>query len=728
MSEAYENIDDWEIIKEFKQERLKEIHKLEDDYRKKHNKFKIDKKELQKIISQSKIENHKLSEKLKPLEGKKDSKYYIAYAELCESEGELIRYHSKAEDYQHDIDLSKDRQNEMSAEAVTLRKEINVIKEKIKELKAKQKPKKKLSGKKTGETTEECPKKCRIEKISLECSHNKDRGFTLKVPPHEPGAEIPYLHVLSSSKKEDYDIISVNFGGSCDHGKKASNKPVSTDHTKLVRNENYDSFCPRVQIKDEAYDTLVVQPSKVDFSAALNEKISAPFASGELRLLTDLIFKRDEVSKDYDLQFESCKGNLPYKARVIAHPKWEWNFDFSFGYKPAEMKSPQEYLEEKHIKSKGLWDTITSVFKKQPKTFNGIKNNGGWITKISGGYKYDTHSWPIEKEFTFDELLEQINWKFLSNLNNIFSSVTGFFELAEAKNKVAEQVMKDKGIVKFRKNDISKVTVHYPNIVISGKASKTEMNNSPEIGVQGDLSIAFKPLIGITGEIDVIQVLLTSMGPPFGHFLRMAASMSVGTYKEDGQLDTEQNFFETNLSLTIGATSSVQGALGFVAQGESLWQAAKADMKLSSGETGATGVSGIVGLALKGIALVRGMQWDVNYEFGGEFKTTGESGNGPAGFEINLKPIVVNNRYTAKGDFEFTGLAIVYALYKKFGAGGSEDKEKNKDAGKSSFGGPTPTEKSKTAAVTAKNERKAVIFKKHSFRDNKNDTIKLNAS
>jgi len=714
MSETYENIDDWEIIKEHKKERLKTLNKLKKSYKKKNNKFKREIKDLEAKISDNKKKDAEIDKDKDESESKSDITYRSLENRQYYLQGELIRFNNKHDDYQHDINLSQKRHDELEVEIDTVKSEIETIKAKIKELKAKQQPKKKMAGKKTAKSTEECPKKCRIDNIKIDCDHSSSRGFTLNVAPHEPGMEIPYLHVLSSHASKAYDVISVDFGGHCDHGKKSSCKD-STDHKQFERIDGNTEYCPRVSIKNDETSTDISRPSKVKFAAALSEDSVKEYIPGtaEFRLVTDLIFKKDKVIKEYDLQFESCKGNMPYRARVIAHPAWKWNLDFSFSYKAAT----------KLKKEKSIWETITDLVKTQPKTYDDDNENGGWEAAITAGYTYDIHNWTYEHKLSFEQLSDQLGgtWSFLGSIHDMFSSVNGFFEMAEVKNKAASEFKLVKTTVKKKDTDLAKIEVKWPNIKMSGSAASVERSKSPEIGVKGDFTLAFAPLFGISGEIDVIQVLLSTMGGPFGRFLRNASQMSIGELNEKGELDTSKPYIDTNLELKIGATASVDGAVSFMAEGESLWAAATADSKLSSGESGGTGISGIVGLILTGTALVKGMVWDVNFALGGEFKTTDESGAKPSGFEVNLKPAVIHGSYTAIGTLEFTGLAIVYALYKRIGGAGTEDKQ----TGKKAIGRKSKVKKSH--GITQKSERKAVLFKRKPLLSNNKDTVSLDA-
>ncbi len=187
--------------------------------------------------------------------------------------------------------------------------------------------------------------------------------------------------------------------------------------------------------------------------------------------------------------------------------------------------------------------------------------------------------------------------------------------------------------------------------------------------------------------------------------------MSLGDKDKDGKLDKRKDHIETNLELKIGATSNVSGALGFEAEGTTLWKAATAESKLN----GATGISGIVALFLTGKASISGQIWIVKFDCGAEFKTTDESGAKQSGIEINLKPVMMNGSYSAVGTLEFTGLAIVYSLYKKTEAEGEKSKTTESENALGGFGSPSqPTNDENNAAIniTKKNEKKALIFSK----------------
>jgi hypothetical protein len=234
------------------------------------------------------------------------------------------------------------------------------------------------------------------------------------------------------------------------------------------------------------------------------------------------------------------------------------------------------------------------------------------------------------------------------------------------------------------------------------------------------------PLFGITGNLDIVQLILSSMGGPFGKFLRKVSKMSLGTKDKDGKLDKRKDHIETNLELKIGATSNVSGALGFEAEGETLWKAATAESKLN----GATGISGIVALFLTGKASITGEIWIVKFDCGAEFKTTDESGGKQSGIEINLKPVMMNGSYSAVGTLEFTGLAIVYSLYKKTEAEGEKSKTTEAENNLGDFGSPplpVNDENKATTSLTQKNEKKALIFSKRPLWEIGKDNAPLGA-
>lgn len=711
MEKTYDNIDDWEIIKEYKKKKLHKLNRLEKDYLKKHNQFKTRKLELEEYIPKKERTLTAYTNKFNKKDLNRSQTKHLR-SKINSLEGEIKSSKERLENYDYDIELSLKKHDEIPPLIKQLKIDITTIEAKIKELKAKQDPKRKNSDKKAGETTQPCPKKCRVGEITIACSHAATgRNFTLEVPPHEPGMDTPEIHVISGSEQSAYDIMNINFDGECKHGNKSS-APDSALHKESQRESGYLQYCPRVEVYNYATNTNVHRPGNVKFAASLPG--GSIFSSGKLRLLLDLVFCKENAYQEFDLHFNSCKGPLPYKAKVIAHPKWEWNFEMSFGYKESEIM-----VDGEHNDDKSVWETFTNLFKKEDNTFDKVESNGGWEAITKGGYKYDIHPWEIEKKiWTFKDLTNELggSWAFLDSIDKFFNPLSGFFELAENKSKTAGT--DNEG------HKLASVTIHYPNIKISGKAERTELMNSPELGVKGDISFAFAPLFGITGELDLIQLLLSSLGGGFGDFLRKISKMSLGEKDKDGKLNKKKDHIETNLELKIGATSNVSGALGFEAEGETFWKAATADSKLNN----ATGISGIVALFLTGKAALSGQFLEIKFERGGEFKTADETGAKQSGIEINLKPVMMNGSYSAVGTLEFTGLSIIYAKYKKTEAAGEENKGVD-DKGLSGKFGTTSPEENESAVTTrtAKNEKKAIIFSRRPLWEIGDDSSTLGA-
>lgn len=691
MTKMHESIDDWEIIKEYKQKKLEKQKAAQRDYKAKMGKFTRGKTNTEIKLKKEEAANEQRIKQFENESTRPRAKTRLKN-KIKVSAGKVKDLKGLIDDYDHDIELATKLHNKMPEEIAKTEQEIEKVKAKIDELKRKEKTKKKTATKKTGKTTEKCPKKCRIENIKIKCSHKR----SIEVPVYEPGMGIPYLNVLSGSQKKTYDIVDIDFGGKCDHGK-STKADDSEQHELFERVSGYKSYCPRVEVFNEDTQTSITRPSTVKFVPALKE--SSIFSSGTLRLLTDLIFCRDEAKQDYDLQFESCTGSLPYKARVTAHPQWEWKFAMSFGYKEATKVKASRYSEEK-----GIWNTVANWVSGKPEDYNDVETSGEWLAEIKGGYTYDIHTpFKISHTYKLKELTEELSesWSFLEATNEFFKPLAGFFELTNVTNKKA----KDDG------HEIATVEIQYPKLEVSGGAKNIEIENSPEIGVQGNLSIGFAPLFGIKGEIDIIQVCLASLGGPLGVFLRKASNMSIGTKDEEGKLDTKKNYIKTNLELKVGAESNVSGNLEFESKGESLWQGT---------DSAAANIKGIVALILKGSAKIDGHVWVVKFECGAEFRTASEDGNGNSGIEVSIKPAFINQQFTAVGNFTFTGLSVIYALFKKAEAAGlEEDKGSTQSMGLPGAPQATeapPEEESKTAVgQETETYRKHVLFSKRDF-------------
>jgi hypothetical protein len=711
MNQIDQQIHSLETIKEYKQENYENVKKIANNYNKQDEEFKTNHRKTKTKISESKKRSKSLAEdyfKMRDVSGG-----YASTIELDLEEGNTLYLEKYLNDIDDDIVLLKKKRIETNDTLTRIKKEIEQIDLKIDQLKKRKKNKKYKKNKVAGTTTEDCPKICTISDIKIKCSHS--RNFSLSVPPYHDGNDIPYLHVISGSEKSAYDVIDVDFNGNCDHGKVSSRgDKENTKHELFVRNSDHEKYCPKVEIINGDTNTSIHQPSMTKFAAALPE--SSLFSSGELKVVKDLIFNKEDATQDYDLQFNSCSSSHPYKARIIAHPKWSWNFDMEFGYNKSTKIQGSAYTQDESLYSK-----LKYLFTDKPETYDDLESNGGWEAAIKAGYKYDIHKLvDYNRTLSLKGLAKELqsDWKLLNMLETFYAPINGFFELAKYKNK-------NTGDGKVSDEDaIATIKVDWTKLKISGSAESAEVPSTAEVGVKGTFSIGFEPLIGLTGSVNIMHLMLTTLGGGFGKYLNKVANMSLGSKDKSGKVDTDKMHIKTNLKLIMEANASIKGNLAFESTDETLWQAAKSDAKISSGKDGASNVSGFIGLSVTGDASISGLIWDVRFASGGMFKTASEDGTKPSGIEASLKPIVMNNKYSAAGYIEFTGLSVIYAVYSKIEAAGLENRTKEKITD-NLYDDDDETEIKD--AFEQKNETRHILFKKRILGSLGDDTISLSA-
>ncbi len=630
------------------------------------------------------------------------------------AQGNTKRLKRRLQDVLDDIELAREKRMGTDEVMADLRSSIKGIEEKVAQLKRNDKVKKKMAGKPVGQIVAECPKICTISNVVVKCQHN-ERAFSLDLNPQQASDDIPCLHVISGSEEASYDVIDVDFGGDCDFGKSDSSDD-GTKHKKFKRASGHGQYCPKVEITNSTTSTRVHRPSKVNFAATLPEK--RVFSSGKLKILKDLVFDKENATQDYDLQFNSCTGKHPYQARVIAHPKWAWNLEMTFGYKQSTKIEDSAYSYEDSIYNK-----IKYLFTSKPENFDDIESSGSWEAGVKASCAYDTYTLAeFNQTYALKGLAKemQADWGFLKALDDFTKPINGFFELAKHKNKITG------GDNKVSDGDATfSLEVEWTKLKIAGKAENVEIKNSAEVGVKGTFSIGFEPLFGLKGTMNIMQLLLSSLGGPFGSYLNKVSNMSLGTKDKQGKLDTDKTHIKTNLKVLIEANASISGGLAFESTGETFWQAAKSDVKLSEGLTGGTQVVGFVGLTLSGDASVSGLIWDVRFASGAMFKTASEDGTKASGVEVSLKPVMINNKYSAAGYAEFTGLSVIYALYAKLEGAGLDKEVDNDDSNK--FGDDEEATTEAKTVVEQKNEVKHILFKKRLLGQIGDETLSLGA-
>ncbi len=450
-----------------------------------------------------------------------------------------------------------------------------------------------------------------------------------------------------------------------------------------------------MDIRCEETGTWVRRPQNVEFRPVTERSRVNENPIGFL--IAKLIFGRNNDAMEYDLGFTSCKGEHPYKAIVVSYPKCKWNIDFSFGYKGEYDHSKlREYYGEKQVAH-----------------YNGISGKGKWLSSIKGGYTYDATTEEIEQEINAEELITALKgkWAFLSELETFFEPINGFLEAGLGYSKDGEKAYEaNKTHLTKRKKDTSEhtiatVDIQWPNFTLRGGWERKEFSDG-SVGGEGSFTIAFNPLIGITGKIDIIQFALATLGGGFGTFIRKVTNMSLGKKDEDGKLTKEGAYFETKLSLTIGAESKISGALNFTSNQEKGWHT----------DAGGTGISGTVGFILQGEIKGEGgathgkkdegMYFEVKFGIGALFKTTDESGSKNAAIEMDYKPTVIDEHFVWVGKAAFNGLAIVWSVYANGGVDAGEEKSLGKDVNKPVMG------KVKAKKQKLKTQKPHVLFKK----------------
>lgn len=662
-----ENENDWLIIKKYKQEKKNTLN----------NKITY----IQKLNKKFKARKVKVTEELDALNARDIS--LLKVIESCKVYAEKKKKQRLLEDLNHDILSSENDIATFQTMVDALSAEIIEIENKIRELRSKKHAQEKAnkSPQKKKEVVESCPKKCKVGTVTIACSH----GRTMEVPPFEEGGDIPTLHVVSGSGKANKDIVTIKMAGSCDHGKKqtAEDNDKYQITQRLVGN---DQFCPSTKIIGHNNDVNVHRPSGVQFNAATNLNIAN--TSPVYVLLKRLIFGNDNDTTEYDISFSSCKGNYPYKAKVVAHPKEVWDLKFNFGYKADyETKSSQrKFGQDERVKS-----------------YDAMLCNGNWSAGLEGSYTYDSvQSTPVKVTLTLEGLIEELKgskWKYLAEIVEFFEPINGFFEnaigysegAAEHYNKTKNKADKNNKTIGIESSDASKLkaTFEGPTIKIAGNYSMTERKESTteidgrqltaplyDVGGTGELSFGFDPLLKVTGTVDILQLLMCTLGEPLGSFLRKVSNMSMGKKDQYGNLDKTESYIETNLILQIGLTSSLAGNLVFDSTEERGWlKGWRASEK--------TSIGGFIGFILTGKASVDGqgkaLGFTVKFGAGAEFKTTDESGGKEAGIEVNYKPTMIGNKFNWAGEFIFNGLSIVWVVYANAGVDGAEqDTDHNK--------------------------------------------------
>lgn len=673
--------DDWQILKEYKQQKRNKLTQKVDDYRRQENRCKREIPVIEQEIAQ--LEEVVAREQARPAH--RISAGYptgggmieLPNEQLAKAQGELQNKQLYLADLRDDLSKAVNGQKAFTSEKQKLARDIQRIDAKIKDIRRRRQEQKKApAAKELQEPIQECAKKCRVENVTMQCGHGS-RGLTFDVAPMNPDHyEVPELHVISGSESSSWDKVTIRFGGSCDFGKSSS----APDATKAKLNQRYDGatdYCPRISIGNSNTNTRINRPNGVVVAA----KVPAPKDHlSSLRFLYENLFKLNyQDGQTYYGEFLSCQGSLPYRAKIIAYPNCKVSAEATFGY---EAETSINNLKV---------DTGQKV-----KSYDGIKASGGWQAAMKYAYEYDIRKGERNVKLSLPDFIEESGNQsnFLSALQTFFDPLSGFFENALAnednvlsKSKYAKAARKN---AQHDSSEAKKQSLSFkgPNVKFSYSLERAEQPGSPLVGQTGKFNLEFAPLLGITGKIELMPYLLASLGGPFGVFLEKVCNYSAG--------ETDGTHITTDLSLTISATASVSGKLSFESTLEKGWQVA-----------GDSGITGLIGFELAGKVGTKGKIWVVKFACGAEFKTTDESGNKPSGIEVYFKPLYVTGRFSAVGNVAFNGLSIVYALYASAGREGTEgNAKKGKSRGRFSQNAKLESD------MVMKDERKVALFAK----------------
>ena len=320
--------------------------------------------------------------------------------------------------------------------------------------------------------------KCTLEKITIKCSHYKDRKYELSITKDTP-YEKRLLQVLSGSKTNSADELDITVGGTCDNFQPStSDEALKSD---LLKRPNKNGCCPAFKITGN--NTLIEQPgpAKVKLLSKSKSKVDTSFVG----FFKEIVIPSDIPSEIYEISGTTCNGEQPIKATIEAFPNVGWEGSVSLGF---------------------AYETHKDSNFNQNQGYKKLKVNGAWNISGSINAFYDSHKWDLGAKHSGQQHKD-------SNF-----ATKGLFDGAQ---KVLNEICP---LFSEIKSKYATVTINWPNITLSGGIKLIEKTNSNKVLPEGNVKISFAPLFGANLTVDVLNILITAAstmvgGPALANFL-----------------------------------------------------------------------------------------------------------------------------------------------------------------------------------------------------------------
>jgi hypothetical protein len=179
--------------------------------------------------------------------------------------------------------------------------------------------------------------------------------------------------------------------------------------------------------------------------------------------------------RSYTVYVDTCSG-CSHQGIIDVYPDLEWNFEVTFGLGTSEDE--------------------------QKSTTGGALESGGPAGAVASHTdKSSLGAGKFKVDLTYDGVKREFGGEFQKYIETCLKAVRA---VRSAVDYIAPRLQSAGG---------AKLAILYPMITASGKWGWEEIKGSPECGFAYTFDFGFKPLIGCSGEIDLLTALLNAAGP-----------------------------------------------------------------------------------------------------------------------------------------------------------------------------------------------------------------------
>lgn len=317
------------------------------------------------------------------------------------------------------------------------------------------------------------PPCCPVQ-LMVGCGHS-DRGYILKVPgtPTRDGKYV--LQMLADTAEPGSlsemlrlrEMIRVDLATSACKRGYVTTRGLSS--WSLLNSETSANVRPAVEVVGPGVGTCSAAPYAVN---AYPHELPFPInpAMGVIDFLNHFLLPA-EGPQTYGVAVQCCDGTDHFVADVEIFPAHEWSGELSFGFKPTE-ETTYEAFKNPGRRDRGFAKTI---------------HTRGFEATCSISVKYLNRTIGVEFPFDFTDALKRVT---------------------ETVEKVTEISSKARQAANAKTGVLFKWEVKYPALKLTGTVKRVENKGDWKVGSKGEVTFAAKPIIGITGELDLIEALI----------------------------------------------------------------------------------------------------------------------------------------------------------------------------------------------------------------------------